>query len=424
MPTGAVYNPDQSAAILAITSWLDGEEQDYFVLSGPAGTGKTFTVQGLLPLVSGKVVFTAPTNKATKVLRDTLRSEDYPNPDCRTIYSLLGLQLRANGEIKELAEPEDEVDLSSYRLVIVDEASMVNANLMRFIERAVANTGIKVLFMGDPFQLPPVKEDNSPVWKLSCPRAELREVMRQRNKILDLVTDIRAKMGHPAPRWNFSDAHDGAEGVFRPVPSAFMKAVDLAATNGEFQRANGAKLIAWRNVTVDKMNAHIRGILWGKEADTWVQGDRLTLLEPASDLDGKKQASTDDEGSVDSATVAYHPVFGQFKCWSLKVTLDDNKIAHLWAIHADSLRDFELEKESRAVEARANPRLWPKFWELCEAFHSVRHAYAITAHRAQGSTYESAFVYMTDILLNRNVSEARRCLYVACSRPRKRLYLA
>ena len=100
---GTVYNPGQSAAITAIMSWLDDDAQDFFVLAGPAGTGKTFTVQGLLPLIRGKVVFTAPTNKATKVLRDTLRSDDYPNPDCRTIYSLLGLQLKANGELKELA---------------------------------------------------------------------------------------------------------------------------------------------------------------------------------------------------------------------------------------------------------------------------------------------------------------------------------
>ena len=421
---GTVYNPGQSAAITAIMAWLDDESQDFFVLAGPAGTGKTFTVQGLLPLIRGKVVFTAPTNKATKVLRDTLRSDDYPNPDCRTIYSLLGLQLKANGELKELAEPEDEIDLSSYRLIIVDEASMVNANLMTFINRAVDNTGVKVLFMGDQFQLPPVKEPNSLVWALPCPKAELTEVMRQRNKILDTVTMIRAGISHPAPRWKFEDANDGGEGVFRPTSAAFMQAVDLSATNGEFQRPNGAKLVAWRNATVDKMNDHVRKILWGPGAAMWVQGDRLTLLEPANDLDGKKQASTDDEGTVDSATIAYHPIFGQFKCWSLKVTLDENKVVHLWAIHPDSLRDFELEKEHWAVEARANPRLWGKFWELCEAFHSVRHAYAITTHRAQGSTYETAFVYMTDILLNRNVAEARRCLYVACSRPRKRLYLA
>jgi ATP-dependent exoDNAse (exonuclease V) alpha subunit len=68
--------------------------------------------------------------------------------------------------------------------------------------------------------------------------------------------------------------------------------------------------------------------------------------------------------------------------------------------------------------------LWKKFWAFKESFHSARHAYAITAHRAQGSTYQIAFVDYRDILLNRNRQEAARCLYVATSRPKKELYLA
>ena len=63
------------------------------------------------------------------------------------------------------------------------------------------------------------------------------------------------------------------------------------------------------------------------------------------------------------------------------------------------------------------------FWEFKEAFHKLRHAYAITAHRSQGSTYDTAFVDWRDILLNRNRGEAFRCLYVACTRPKRRLFL-
>jgi len=54
----------------------------------------------------------------------------------------------------------------------------------------------------------------------------------------------------------------------------------------------------------------------------------------------------------------------------------------------------------------------------------VKYAYAITAHRAQGSTYDTVYVDYQDILMNRERYEAFQCLYVASSRPRKTLYLA
>ena len=82
-----------------------------------------------------------------------------------------------------------------------------------------------------------------------------------------------------------------------------------------------------------------------------------------------------------------------------------------------------LVADRLAAEARANPKLWGAFWEFVEAFAPVRHAYAITSHRAQGSTYIRAFVSWRDILLNPNRAESMRCLYVAASRPKKELYL-
>ena len=64
------------------------------------------------------------------------------------------------------------------------------------------------------------------------------------------------------------------------------------------------------------------------------------------------------------------------------------------------------------------------FWALKELFHDVKYAYAITAHRAQGSTYENVYVDYQDILMNRERREAFQCLYVACSRPTTKLILA
>ena len=86
-------------------------------------------------------------------------------------------------------------------------------------------------------------------------------------------------------------------------------------------------------------------------------------------------------------------------------------------LHPESQPQFDSDCQALAHDARANPKLWKKFWALKELFHEIKYAYAITAHRSQGSTYEQVFVDYQDILYNRNRKEAFQCLYVACSRP-------
>jgi ATP-dependent exoDNAse (exonuclease V) alpha subunit len=52
----------------------------------------------------------------------------------------------------------------------------------------------------------------------------------------------------------------------------------------------------------------------------------------------------------------------------------------------------------------------------------VRYGYALTAHRAQGSTYETVFIDQEDILSNPTKAEGGRCFYVAATRASKRIY--
>lgn len=416
-----MLNEEQSIAIDAIETFLRGPDH-FFLLSGYAGTGKTYCIQALVPRVKGRLIFTAPTNKATKVLRDTLTTNEY-KPETRTIYSLLGLRLEANGEVKELAVPEDPVDLSQYRAVIVDEGSMVNANLFKFIEQTAKAQDVKFIFMGDAAQLPPVGEIRSPIWAAAEAEATLTRIMRFDNQILTLSNAIRKVVDHPAPKFKIESDNDGQEGVWRLGEGEFEARIMQAADAGAFSKPNCAKAIAWRNVTVDALNRRIRARIFDNPTKPWLQDDRIILMEPAKDLEDEPVATTDDEGRITRVEEEFHPAWREFKVWRLSVTTDDNRPIILRVLHEDSFRDYEAKVESLAANARINRRDWGLFWDFKESFHKVRHSYAITAHRAQGSTYETAFVDWRDILLNRNKAEAFRCLYVACTRPKKRLLL-
>lgn len=416
-------NEGQKAAVRDILDFTRGKEK-FFLLVGPAGTGKTFTMQAFLEAYNGKVMFTAPTNKATKVLRDTLKEAGL-TPECRTIYSALGLKMEPDGEVKVLTSPDEVVDLSDYKLIVVDEGSMVNSNLLNFITNTAAGSQVKFLFLADFAQLPPVGEPFSPIKTIEC-RAELTKVMRHDNQILDLVTTIRGVVDKPVPTVKLTSNFSADEGVWVESKLEFNRRIMKAAFDQDFLAPRKVKVIAWRNLMVESYNRMIRQRLFDNPVDLWLQDDRIIMLEPAKAQDGDGQflATTDDEGRVMRVRQTQHPIYREFEVWELEVILDHNKTITLFLPHQHSQAAIEKECKRLAMEARAgNRKLWRKFWELKEAFHYARHAYALTAHRAQGSTYESVFVDWKDILINQNRQEAYRCLYVACSRPKKALVM-
>lgn len=419
-------NPEQSDALGRMLTWMlqPASSHPFFLLEGYAGTGKTFLTRAFADAVKGRGVFTAPTNKATKVLRVSLTDEQF-KPQCSTVFSLLGLKLEANGEVKELSTPEEPIDLSMMKYVVVDEGSMVNTVLFKEIAKAQAVHNLKFLFLGDSAQLPPVGEAASPIWKLRgdpLSYAKLETVMRHDNQILKLATSLRKIVDHPAPRFTIASDNAGGEGVWRLDEGSFEARIRDAARQGRFSNGDDAKAIAWRNVTVDRLNALIRRELYA-EAPRFVEGDRVIFTGPAKDLEDETIASTDDEGRVDRALIDTHPLYAEFKVWRLSITLDTNKLVVARVLHEDSQAEYDRRVERLAAEAKADRKRWRHFWDFKDAFHGIRHAYAITAHRSQGSTYNAVFVDWHDIMMNRSKNEGLRCLYVACTRPKRELYL-
>lgn len=418
-------NPEQSAALEEMKHFVLHSPESFFVLSGSAGTGKTTCIRELLNIISGRVCFTAPTNKATRVLADSLRTPEY-EPDCCTIYSLLGLRMEPNGSVKVLSTPDvDKLDISHYRVVVIDEAGMINSDVWRYVQMA-AGSGVKFILMGDAAQLPPVKESRSPIWDVeNC--AKLEKVMRHDNQILTLATKLRKAQGSLQARIDIRDDHDEEGGVWKLPKSQFLARITEYAREGKFSEPGYCKALAWRNVTVNELNTLIRAQIF-ESRESWLVGDRIISAAPANDLDGNKIANTDDEGTVESVSVSGHPLYPSFSVYVLGVVLDTNKKAVFRVLHERDKTVYEahkarLESAARTAEPKHRRRAWGEFWAFVEAFHDVRYGYAVTVHRSQGSTYEEVFVDSADILMNRNRTESLQCLYVACTRPKRKLHI-
>lgn len=418
--SGHRLTAEQSSALTAMLDFMADPSKFFFALSGYAGTGKTFLMQEIVRRCqssSAQFAFTAPTNKAAKVLcAITGRA-------C-TIYSLLGLRIEKNGELKELVGGEAPQDLSELDVIFLDEASMVNKKLFALLKEIAKFHKVKIIFLGDPAQLPPVGEPSSPVWDLES-SATLTQVLRYDNQILKLVTAVRATVDSITPSINIRSDNAGGEGVWKLPKTGFKQSIYDEAVRGAFSDSSKGKVIAWRNVRVDEYNDLIRRAIFGAEAmpGNFLLGDRIIATAPCKKGDDSLLA-TDDEAIIEGVIATMHPTHPKYRAFELKCRTEQDAVIRLTVLHPASQAEFENDCQHLAHQAKEYPKVWKAFWALKDIFHEVKYGYAITTHRAQGSTYETVWVDFQDILLNRNRREAFQCLYVACSRPTTKLILA
>lgn len=132
-----------------VSAWLKEGGSQLFRLFGYAGTGKTTLARHIAEGADGDVLFAAFTGKAAYVMR---------SKGCHGASTIHAMIYRPYGEGDEGAEgPSFTINRDSpagkASLIIIDECSMVDEAL----GRDLLSFGTKVLVLGDPAQLPPVK---------------------------------------------------------------------------------------------------------------------------------------------------------------------------------------------------------------------------------------------------------------------------
>lgn len=388
-----------------------GSDRQHFVLSGQAGVGKTTCIKTFIKNNDKQfdIAVTTPTNKSLKVIKESIGDA---NVMFKTIYSLLGLRMEPNGEVKELVDSGLVKDAGQYDLIIIDEASMLSEAVLEHLEQKTIFTGTKILFIGDNQQLPPVGEEVSVIWKRFPVDFTLNKVERHDNSILAFVQSIR---GNPKPVFETT----GPE-VFIHSDETFEQRLVKAARQGKFH-AGIAKAIAWRNMTVDLLNNIIRQEYHMTKSDNpFVKYDRIVVMAPISaDIQGAPNlANTDDEGIVMNISVSQHPRFPVYKIWNLDVRMETGDDIVIRLIHESSKDALDSQ-----LKEYSGKKMWKHFWNLKDAFHQIKHGYALTAHRSQGSSYQEIYVEAGDIMLNRDMQTRMKCLYVGCSRAAKQLHI-
>lgn len=413
VPPKFELSADQKDAWAKLQVWAVNSDP-YFVLRGFAGTGKTYLLQMLNDL-NVSIYYSAPTNKAAKVLGKAVGRV------AKTTYSMLGLKMEQNEDELVLTQSSNPPYFPSRSILVIDEASMSGTALSAAVDEARERCSIKILYVGDPAQLPPVGEHRSPAWAstdIEANKVMLKQVMRYDNELLVLATNLRNCIRDKS--WHSPVRSDHKEtGVWKwKSQEQFERNLLARVRSGEFL---DSKVIAWRNKTVNRYNRLIRKCL-GYTEDYCV-GDVILLAEPIED-NGSLIAHTDDEFRVLEVHSSVTRVDDlEIPIWQLHVTGDQSLVLDVPKDPADL--DALLARKARIAKnstGTGRKIAWREFWTTKARFNKVRYGHALTAHRAQGSTYTNVWLDQMDILANPNKREAFRCLYVAATRPTTNLY--
>ena len=413
-------NQGQKAAAEAFMAFLVSPDKE-FIISGPAGVGKTFLMNyiidntmpryhelcklmGIEPEYTG-VVMTATTNKAAEVLS---RSVQRP---VGTVHSFFNLVLRddySTGQTKIFKSKK--WGIHEKMIIFVDESSMIDTELWKNLHEGTMNC--KLVYVGDRHQLAPVLEDLSPVYKHNSPMAELLEPVRNAGQpaLMAICNQLRETV---------------ATGSFKPiqrVPGVIDHLDDRQMQDEIFlafqQQTHDARILAYTNKRVIQYNDHIRDM---RHLPVSFQPGELlvnnTVYHTKAGIVpvemGLKVLRNHGPSSLVIDTK--HDVSLDVERLDLETSFGDVINNVPFATNRQHFDDL--------VRYYARTKSWSQYFQLKNNVADLRPRDAATVHKSQGSTYDTVFIDLGNISTCNATNQVARMLYVAFSRARNRVFL-
>ncbi|MDG4945753.1 AAA family ATPase [Weeksellaceae bacterium KMM 9713] len=430
---------DQHYAVQQLNDFLDSDQR-VFILKGYAGSGKTTLLRGVveyLGSIKRAYRLMAPTGRAAKVINQKTGFKS--TTIHKGIYSF--------EELKEIPAKENDKNISflyQYKLgknneitdhvMIVDEASMLSdilneneffkfgsgyllRDLLEYARILDADVNTKIIFIGDPAQLPPIGMNNSPAldaaylkntYQLSAMIAEMKEVKRQdaNNGILKSATNIRSSL--ESGYFNEFNLGENRKDIFNPKYEDFLNV---------YNSLNDDKIIiCYKNKTALNLNQRIREDKFGQNlpiqpADTVIIGKNnyhldimngeFAIVTEASPITVQRDISFYFKNSkIERVTLKWRKV-------SLLLPDENNLEKHVSGyilenyLYGDNLLKPEEERALYIDFIIRNPDLKKDSEEFKKAILNdeffncilLKFGYAVTCHKAQGGEWTNAIVF-------------------------------
>ena len=430
--------------------FLDSDEE-IFTLKGIGGAGKTTILKHVLQ-DKNNIVAATVSHVAKSVLEEVIG--DFAI--CMTIAKLLNMKqyIDEDGAIRFMPKlffnEDQKLPIENADIIVIDECSMIDETIHNFIMR-YKKSKAKIIYLGDPFQLPPVVENgdsdqDSISFKFT--KAELLKSVRYGGLISDIGQAIRDEItiinsGKAGSKYLFNELAtkqgfrhrtsrvDGnghgviylnnIEDVIRITKHHHSKSNDI----------NELRSIAYRRKTIDIINKEMRlhlyqeqlGNIPYEEFPQFIHNE--VIISSSSYKNGL--IHNNECFKVDSYTETTGP-YG-IPCLSMKLKpnpITDSSTQRILVLdEKKGLKQYNEVLLGLKKAAELDKRQWANYHRFKDEFCNFEYAISLNSHRSQGSTYKNVIVFEDDILsvTKNRVKNKLQSLYVSCTRAKKRIYI-
>lgn len=466
------FTQDQLNAYNELLDFInkDYNESDYKrALVGPAGTGKTYLIKALIKNCNytySSIGLSAPTHKACRVLNESIK---LPNVKVNSLQSDLGLRLNFDTDKFDISnppfDPKGRIKIGDFKVYIVDESSMINRSLQTFLEKICKTNKCKIIYIGDEYQLPPVNETYSPALR-GIKTSKLTQIVRQGddNPVSELLPMLRYDIEHNSVTFlNYISKNkvkfnnDYTKGYQVCNQQEFEQTIlsyfndDKLTKNVEY-----AKVIAYTNSIVAGWNKYIRqAIIKDCEKSIITQHDLILSYSTLINQFNEAIIKNSEEYIIKDIVNYSHPVYGLKGFLVRFVAIHGGHVTTPLFI-IDHTDNFTIQKyinmssefinAAKSANSKLRAQKWRDYFEFKETCllltnifksdgrtimysRSLDYGFALTTHKAQGSTFDTTFVDINDIAFDKlghlrsDLKQVNRTLYTACSRCKNKLYL-
>ena len=454
----------QETAMAMIGDFISGKDEQIFILKGYAGTGKTYLVRCLADYLLSRNILPeimAPTGRAAKVLNGVLPRNVEASTIHRRIYAFEGGgYVTEKGEFRKLLFPLKKNN--NIGIYIIDEASMVSSKasvsevfefgtgvlIDDLLTYARPHHGGKIIFVGDPAQLPPVGDNRSAALDEAFFREKglgvvsftLTDIIRQGKDsfVLKNATMLRTLLEKGERNTLVFEKKDGEVQDIEPS--------DVSKTY--IANPDNSAIVCFSNRQAAQYNKAIRNILFPgeqyicagdklmvvrnsyRENRILLNGDMITVLAVHGETITQSAPVHTEAGGTrrqETVSLTYRKILcrtsdgSEFYTYIIESLLESN---HPF-LTPDEYKSVFINLRIRAEERGIKKRDIEAFNNFMrdDAFYNalqVKYGYAFTCHKAQGSEWSNVIVDF-DKRTGLDI-DSLRWKYTAVTRAKKSLF--
>jgi exodeoxyribonuclease-5 len=431
-------NAGQQQAFKNLCSFVnENNGEDFFILTGAAGTGKTGVVSAITAYLHEKEIactIAAPTGRAATVVSGKT------NRTAKTIHSLIYLP-EVNLDAATVIYKRKENISKAYTIFIIDESSMINDatasngtfatpnsllyDLIAYVKQG--NTANKIIFVGDAYQLAPV---GSPQFSPALCKSHLINKYNLTGSVFELTNIERQAPGNYILENAALLRNAVQQGILPPANWLRMQMASVTATlkyyGVQFYPQEMDRIIM---ITRNNIDAH----WWNQKLRQYIM-EVTNILQPMDVVLFHRNWFSDELNLYNGSSALVQSIDWTSKQQYADLTFVDvelnvnRSLENPQTVKAKMILEVLLS-DTGELPLAAEKKLFTEAMRINKSFREsknlkddpylsamrLRYGYALTCHKAQDGEWDKVIIHP------RKCQEDAKWLYTAVTRARKEL---